>query len=88
VAQPCKIRLTLEGVAGVAKLADAPGLGPGPERGGGSSPLARTNAPLVPGCDVRTVPVWAYTLERGHLLERLSGLVAQASPLYWCHGLE
>jgi hypothetical protein len=26
----------------VAKLADAPGLGPGPERGGGSSPLART----------------------------------------------
>jgi hypothetical protein len=28
--------------AGVAKLADAPGLGPGPERGGGSSPLART----------------------------------------------
>ena len=28
--------------AGVAELADAPGLGPGPERGGGSSPLART----------------------------------------------
>ena len=32
--------------AGVAKLADAPGLGPGPERGGGSSPLARTEAAL------------------------------------------
>ncbi len=28
--------------AGVAKLADAPGLGPGPSRGGGSSPFART----------------------------------------------
>jgi hypothetical protein len=34
--------LQLPSVAGVAKLAYAPGLGPGPERGGGSSPLART----------------------------------------------
>ena len=32
-------------IAGVAKLADAPGLGPGPEKGGGSSPLARTDTP-------------------------------------------
>ncbi len=31
--------------AGVAEAADAPGLGPGPERGGGSSPLARTDRP-------------------------------------------
>jgi hypothetical protein len=28
--------------AGVAKLADAPGLGPGPFGDGGSNPLART----------------------------------------------
>ena len=28
--------------AGVAELADAPGLGPGPFGGGGSSPFART----------------------------------------------
>src|ERR1019366_2106585 len=28
--------------AGVAELADAPGLGPGPFGGGGSTPLART----------------------------------------------
>ena len=31
-------------IAGVAKLADAPGLGPGPFGDGGSNPLARTLA--------------------------------------------
>ena len=53
VAPEIPLRLTTSGTsyrfkrrsrthAGVAELADAPGLGPGPERGGGSSPLART----------------------------------------------
>ena len=38
-----RIRIRGSTSAGVAKLVDAPGLGPGPERGGGSSPLARTS---------------------------------------------
>ncbi len=48
-----ELRLSLH--AGVAKLADAPGLGPGPERDGGSSPLARTHS-RSPLCDAARTP--------------------------------
>ena len=42
------------GHAGVAELADAPGLGPGPFGGGGSSPFARTQPLPVPVVRIAT----------------------------------
>jgi hypothetical protein len=57
----------------VAKLADAPGLGPGPERGGGSSPLART---FTRSGRVKSQRRTCYVQHRGEVMLRLDILHA------------
>ncbi len=49
----------------MAESADAPDLGSGPERGGGSTPLARTSFVLVEKIDIAkgvAVPLWPLDL--------------------------
>ena len=65
------------GDAGVAKLADAPGLGPGPLGGGGSSPLARTKRSSR--FDEDPLHVWFYQVA-------VSLLSALRPPMGLCHG--
>src|SRR5436309_15803785 len=64
--------------AGVAKLADAPGLGPGPFGGGGSSPLARTR---LGGGLIRELAAQIYEIRRSMPPVRL--ICPPASAPWW-----